>query len=353
MKITLRALIVSFTILSAAPLFAREKSDVITLKNGDRITCEVKGLEDGVLSIGIDYVDGTVSVDWTKVARLESHQLFVVLSQGGSSYEGTLNTIETAVGQPMKIRVAQATVNTADMDMAQVVKVTQTSERFLQRFNGSINLGINYSKGNSATQYSFGTETTYLRERWAGEASYTSNLSSNSGSATSTRNQLGLRYYHLLRRDNYFYGVQGGFLQSSVQGIKLQTTVGGGIGHFFKNTNRTSIAVLGGLGWQSIEYKQTTIPQGTQNVAAGLIAAQVKFFKFDKTNLTATANVLPALSDPGRIRIDSNATYYLKLFGNLNWNVSFYDSWDNRPPPGFSGSDYGTSSGVSWTFGNR
>ena len=147
--------------------------------------------------------------------------------------------------------------------------------------------------------------------------------------------------------------MQGGFLQSSVQGIKLQTTVGGGIGHFFKNTNRTSIAVLGGLAWQSIEYKQTTIPQGTQNVAAGLIAAQVKFFKFDKTNLTATANVLPALSDPGRIRIDSNATYYLKLFGNLNWNVSFYDSWDNRPPPGFSGSDYGTSSGVSWTFGNR
>ena len=93
MKITLRGVLISFMILFTAPLFAREKTDVITLKNGDRITCEVKGLEDGVLSIGIDYVDGTVSVDWTKVARLESHQLFVVFSQDGSSYEGKLLSI--------------------------------------------------------------------------------------------------------------------------------------------------------------------------------------------------------------------------------------------------------------------
>jgi hypothetical protein len=43
----------------------------------------------------------------------------------------------------------------------------------------------------------------------------------------------------------------------------------------------------------------------------------------------------------------------VKLFSNLKWNVSFYGNWDNRPPPNFSGSDYGSSSGLSWTFGNR
>jgi hypothetical protein len=30
-----------------------------------------------------------------------------------------------------------------------------------------------------------------------------------------------------------------------------------------------------------------------------------------------------------------------------------YGNWDNRPPPGFASSDYGSSSGVSWTFGNH
>jgi len=82
-----------------------------------------------------------------------------------------------------------------------------------------------------------------------------------------------------------------------------------------------------------------------------LIYAEGKFFKFSKTNLTVNAMLLPALSDPGRIRFNTNASYYVKLLRDLKWNVSFYGNWDNRPPVGFSGSDYGTSSGLSWTFG--
>ena len=33
--------------------------------------------------------------------------------------------------------------------------------------------------------------------------------------------------------------------------------------------------------------------------------------------------------------------------------ISFYGNWDNKPIAGFSGSDYGTTSGISWTFGSR
>jgi len=232
--------------------------------------------------------------------------------------------------------------------------MAETSEKFWQRFNGNINSGIAYSKGNQATQYNLGTQTEYLRERWEAQATFNSNLSSNSGSTTSTRNQLGLSGYHLLPWDNYFYAGLGNFLQSSVQGIRLQTTLGGGIGRFLKNTDRASIALLGGLAWQSTDYKQSAaVPQGTQNIGAALIGARVKVFVFKKTNLDVTATLVPALSDPGRVFYGTNATYYIKLFNNLSWNVSFYGNWDTQPPPGFSGSDYGTSSGLSWTFGNK
>ena len=84
-----------------------------------------------------------------------------------------------------------------------------------------------------------------------------------------------------------------------------------------------------------------------------MIATQMKFFKFNKTNLNVTASLLPALSEPGRVHFNLTTSYYVKLFSNLTWNISFYGNWDNRPPPGFSGSDYGTSSGLGWTFGNR
>lgn len=82
-----------------------------------------------------------------------------------------------------------------------------------------------------------------------------------------------------------------------------------------------------------------------------MIRTEINLFEFDKTNLDVTATLFPALSEPGRFRFNTNATYYIKLISNLSWNVSFYGNWDNRPPPGFSGSDYGSSAGLSWTFG--
>ena len=141
------------------------------------------------------------------------------------------------------------------------------------------------------------------------------------------------------------------FLQSSEQGISLQSTLGGGVGRYFKNTNRASISLIGGAAWQNTNYQQAIVPGSKQNLIAALFYAEAKFFRFSKSNFDATATLLPALSDPGRVRFGTNATYYFKIFSDLKWNVSFYGNWDNRPPPGFSGSDYGTSSGLSWTFG--
>jgi hypothetical protein len=84
-----------------------------------------------------------------------------------------------------------------------------------------------------------------------------------------------------------------------------------------------------------------------------LIGSSVKLFQFDRTTLTASVNFLPAISQPGRIHWNLRSTYYVKLWGKLNWNFSVYNTFDNRPPPGFAGSDYGTSSGLNLSFGNR
>jgi hypothetical protein len=157
----------------------------------------------------------------------------------------------------------------------------------------------------------------------------------------------------LLRRNNWFYAGSASFLQSSVQQISLQTTLGGGVGRYLKNTNRASIYLLGGVGWQNVGYTQNLADQGTQNILVGFVATEIKAFKFKKTNLDVTASLLPAITDAGRVHFNTNAVYYLKIYGDLKWNFSFYGSWDTRPPPTLKGSDYGTSSGLSWTFGNR
>src|SRR5690349_2894317 len=100
-------LVLSCAFLLAAPLFGRDKIDVLVMNNGDRFTCEIKGLDAGVLYVGFDYIKGTAEVDWLKVDHIESKQLFLVKTQDGSSYTGSLSTSETEEARPMKIEIVE------------------------------------------------------------------------------------------------------------------------------------------------------------------------------------------------------------------------------------------------------
>ena len=274
-----RNFLLSFILLvCAAPLFARPKTDVLVMKNGDHLTCEIKGLQDGVLYASFDYILSTQSVQWSKVAYIDSKQLFIVKTVDGSVYTGTLSTVETEEKRPLEIKVVESPEKQTELPRKEVVQMDQTSEKFWQRFSGDVDSGIIYSKGNQTTQYNLGADLAYLRERWSADANYSSTLSSSSGtSSVATRNQLNLIGMRLLRWNNWFYTGIGSFLQSSEQDIRLQANIGGGFGYYFKNTNHSSIALIGGAAWQSTNYKETDPPVSTQNVAAALIGTQMNF----------------------------------------------------------------------------
>jgi len=146
---------------------------------------------------------------------------------------------------------------------------------------------------------------TYPRERWAASATYTSNLAASNGASTSTRNDIQLSALRLLRWNNWYYSGLADFLQSTQQGITLQSTFGGGIGRYLKNTNRASLSVTGGFAWQQIHYQQNLFPSSTQHVTSALVSTQLYF---DRTNLDISAMVLPALSEPGRVHFNLNTS---------------------------------------------
>jgi hypothetical protein len=304
-----------------------------------------------VLYARLDYVDGTISIEWLKVMRVESSQLFLVETQDGSQYRGVLKTEKTPAEEPVKIEVEETGPDQKVLERDQIVQLNQTSESFWRRFSGNLDTSLIYSKGNNTTQYSVGAGLTYLRERWSGQATFNSTLSGSSGDRTSTRNQLDLNALRLMRWNNWFYTSIGDFLQSSQQEISLQTTLGGGIGRFLKNTNRSRILLAGGLAWQDTKYQSSNTPLGTPaNALAGMVSGDVEVFVFKQTSLSLRSIVFPVLSQAGRVRIYTNAAYSVKIFKDLWWKVSFYDNFDNRPPVTFSGNDFGTSSGISFSF---
>lgn len=69
---------------------ARPKKDVLHFANGDRLTCEIIKLEKGYLYVKLEYADGTVPMDWSKIVSVESPQSFVVADQAGKRYTGAL-----------------------------------------------------------------------------------------------------------------------------------------------------------------------------------------------------------------------------------------------------------------------
>src|SRR3982751_6048157 len=121
------AAIVSCALLVAAPLYARDKTDVLIMNNGDSVTCEIKGLSASVLYVSIDYIQGTASIDWSKVRHVESRQLFIVKTQDGSVYTGTLSTADTGGSRPMQIEVAESPEKNVAIEQQRIVDINQTS----------------------------------------------------------------------------------------------------------------------------------------------------------------------------------------------------------------------------------
>ena len=323
------------------------------MKNGDRFTGEIKGLSGGTLLVSLNYVDGNIAVQWSEVAHIESNRLFVVKTESGLVYTGKVATTGVSNDPPIKIEVVEPPAKEVEVAQRKIIKLNPISQSFWHRFDGAVNTGLLYSKGDESTQFNLSSQVVYTRERWSSQVDFNSSFASNSGSNVTTRNQADLEGTRLLRWNHWFFPVLPLFCKARSNRSILQTTIAAGVGRYLKNTNRASISVFGGLGWQNATYGPNIVDQGSQNTAVGLVATQIKAFKFKKTNLDVSASLIPAITGPGRVHFNANAVYYIKLVNDLSWNFSFYGSWDTRPPATFSKSDYGTSSGLSWTFGNR
>jgi hypothetical protein len=342
------------TVLLQPDALARDKTDVVILKNGDRITGEVKRLQNAVLVIDVPYIDGSIQINWLDVARLESKELFLVHLQDGSIFTATVVNADSPEGQPVMIEVRPENQPSLVVEKTQVVGMNQASDSIWQRFAGSLTLGATYSKGNNATQYNVGSELDYQETRWGSRATYSSSLSSSRGANTATHNQFDLIVYRSFPWKNWFYAGIASVLQSSVQGIELQNNVGFGAGRYLKNTNRLRLTVLIGSGWQKANYAPLPETPESQNTSVTLLASNLEAFSFKKSRLDLDASVASSVrAQPGRSFSRVNLSYYLKLFGKIDWNLSFYGNWDTRPPTNLPASDYGSSTGVSWTFGYK
>lgn len=342
-----RAICISaITVLSATGLVrAKSKDDVVVMKSGDRMTGEIKSLENGVLYFKADYMVSSVGLDWDRVERLESKDSYVVLLTTGKTYRGE---IERTAGQPGGGFTVKRPQGEVQVHGGEVVTLTAVESNFWKQLKGNIGTGFSYSQGENSTQVYLSGSAGYVSERYLVNSAGSVNLTSQSGVHNVTRYTYDLMCSRIYDR-NWFVGALGQLTSSSQQNLTLRTTLGGGLGRFVFRTNRSSVSLLAGGVYDNEHYSVSTGPSYTNNMEA-LLGLQYSTYRFKTTEITNQLFTYYGLTDWGRFRLSAQSNLALEIAHNLYWNFSVYENYDSRPPANSPGNDFGTTSGVSWKF---
>ena len=342
--IGLSALVLAVAILSPT-VVARPKTDVLVMKNGDRLTCEIQTLERGQLQIKTDYTMGVIIVDWDKVERIETQQRFQVETTDGRILAGALEKKDPQADYISVIEDDQP----VQVPQSDVVVVRELDTGLWDRLDGGIDYGFSFTKANSRTQSNLNMSLEYNTAHWTLLNRSNFIFSGQSDGADTRRLELTNIYVQNLKRRNWFALGIANFLRNSEQQLDLRSTLGGGIGRRLIRSNRSELTTVTGLVFSGEKFSPETGQERADN-AEVLLGTQYSTFQFDSTSFEMRLLVYPNLTDLGRVRMDFITDIKLDIVGNLYWNASFFDNFDSRPPAGTSRNDISITTSVGWSF---
>jgi hypothetical protein len=329
----------------AAPLRA-QKTDVLTLPNGDRITGEIKGVSAGKLTYSTDDA-GTLSVEWVKVARLTSTHFFEVELTTGRKYFGRLPPSPTdgalivAAGRADTVRVVD------------VVAVTPIDAGFFQRVKAYLDVGFSFAKANQATTLNTSGEVDYRGQRFGSTLAFSTYLQGQESTEATSRWSTSLQGRRLLP-DRWQIGIVGEAEHNEELDLALRLVGGAGVGRVLRQTNSDHLETSAGL---ALAKERFYLESGTGDTVKtnleGLLSTRWDVYRFDspKLDLGFALKLYPGLSQLGRIRGEFTTRVQYEVFKDFFVGVNFTDTFDSEPPePEAPKNDYVTSLTIGWSY---
>ena len=329
---------------SVSSLKAREKVDVIILKNGDKLTGEIKGLDRGVLQVSTTFMS-TISIEWRGVERVTSPQFFEIETIDGSKYQGSFADEKSEGELEVSVMPGASTA----VPLLSVAQMRTLEDTFWDRMKVNVDLGFDFTRANRHTSWNLNTEARYTSEKNEAIVDYSSLLTSQKEVETSTRNVLGLQYNYFPERRNQFYLGIGRFEQNEELSLKLRSTGGGGLGYHLVKGYRTRLDVMGG----AVFTREQFVDGKEQSNVEGMAAFRFDYFRFSgkEADISTTLVFHPSLSDFGRFRLDLTSRIRYEIVSDLYFSVNLFDNFDSRPPSeDTEHNDFGVSTTVGYTF---
>src|SRR3954453_22380546 len=190
-RATTRILMLMFLLPAA---WAKRNDDVVVMKNGDRFTGEIKGLEEGKLIFSAPYMKDAVSLDWTQVERLESKDQFNVYLTNGAVRTGFIAK-KSRLQDSGSNFIVQADDSDLEVARSDVVVIRPIENSVWKQLTGSIDYGYSYTGGNnSTTQSSLSASLAYRVEKWSMQMDGSSVFNGQSGGTSTGRNTFSFLY---------------------------------------------------------------------------------------------------------------------------------------------------------------
>jgi putative salt-induced outer membrane protein YdiY len=324
------------------PAEARDKIDVITLKNGDRVTGEIKGLEYGQLELSTDDM-GTINIEWDAIDHIDSNYVFDVETIGGERYSGVIGTT------PQGTVTVASSGGTGEIDPGRVTRIAQLEANFWSRINGSFSAGYSFSKSSDVTVISGGFDAAYRSEDMAASLSIDVNSTTSPEQGQQDRDKIGFTYQWLLEDRNYWAGLAS-LERNEELGIDARTQLGGGFGRYVRQTSHSELQAFAGA---TYTREWVTGAEDSQDSAEGVVGGVWRIYRLNtpKTSLTSQLVLYPSLTESNRYRVNADVSLRKEIIKDFFFELSFYYDYDSEPPGEATASDdYNITTSLGYSF---
>jgi hypothetical protein len=341
----------AFLLAYCCGLCHAQKTDTITMINGDVLTGDLKELYRGLLKYSTDSM-GTIYIEWLDIAAIESNKNFIVETASGIRAFGMLSTSDD--GEGINVSYADRSLR---LDKYAVVVITRIKDTFLSRLSGTLGAGFNFKKANSDLQLFLNSDVKYVTRRHSYDFSLSAQVSSRSD-RTSTERYVGNFVHRGYVRPKWSSLAGAEFEQNTELDLRLRTLAQGGGVRGFINSNRNRLDTAAGLALNDERYFEGGQADKTSMELFAFVGYE--FFKFNtpKADVVLGFSVFPSLTEKGRVRTSAKVKIRWEIVGDLFWSITYYSSTDNQPPMTVSdgdtepadGIDYGINLALDWSF---
>ena len=336
-------------LLCAGPANAqRDKTDVVTLKNGDRVTGDIEQLEYGLLRLSTDDM-GTISIEWGAIVDIQSKYTFDVQVVGGLRHSGVIDTSDD--GQELVIRDEGSGRSVA---LASVVRIDELESGFWQRLSGSMSVGLNYTKSTGIRTSNVNISSAYQGEKIKATLDISTAETSSPDTEKSERENITSTVQFQRERPSFLM-LLNTLERNDELGIDARLTTGGGLARYFAQDQDSEIMLFAGV---VANQEWTAGADGsfeedeTQQSLEGVLGASWRIFRFNnpEVSLSSTAYLYPSLTESGRHRGTLDVSLRREIISDLFFDISFYESYDSDPPSGGETTDYGFVTSLGYKF---